>query len=239
MTAWQARVLTIFPGVFPGVLAESLAGKALESGAWALEVLDIRDFAQDKHRSVDDTPFGGGAGMVMRPDVIDAALGALAPMPGPVIYLSPRGSVLTQERVKDLAAAAGVTLLCGRYEGVDQRVLEARGVEELSIGDYVLAGGEVAAMALIEAVTRLLPGVMGNDESATEESFERGLLEYPQYTRPAAWRGRQVPEVLTSGHHEKIRQWRLARAEEITKQRRPDLWAQHLAKQAEGQGRKS
>lgn len=239
MTSWRARVLTIFPAVFPGVLAESLAGKALDSGAWALEVLDIRDFAQDKHRSVDDTPFGGGAGMVMRPDVIDAALSALEPMPGPVIYLSPRGSVLTQERVKGLAVEPGATLLCGRYEGVDQRVLEARGVEELSIGDYVLAGGEVAAMVLIEAVVRLLPGVMGNDESATEESFERGLLEYPQYTRPASWRGRQVPEVLASGHHDKIRQWRLAKAEEITKQRRPDLWAQYLAKQAEGQGRKS
>jgi len=239
MAAWQARVLTVFPGVFPGVLAESLAGKALKSGAWNLEVLDIRDFAQDKHRSVDDTPFGGGAGMVMRPDVVDAALAAVAAAPGPVIYLSPRGSVLTQNRVKALAAGAGATLLCGRYEGVDQRVLEARRVEELSIGDYVLAGGEVAAMVLIEAVVRLLPGVMGNEASATEESFERGLLEYPQYTRPADWRGRQVPEVLGSGHHEKIRQWRLARAEEITEQRRPDLWARYLAKQAEGRGRKS
>jgi len=239
MAAWQARVLTLFPAVFPGILAESLAGKALESGAWTLEVLDIRDFAQDRHRSVDDTPFGGGAGMVMRPDVVDAALAAVESRPGPVIYLSPRGSLLTQERVKGLAAGAGATLLCGRYEGVDERVLEARGIEELSIGDYILAGGEVAAMVLIEAVVRLLPGVMGNDASASEESFERGLLEYPQYTRPAAWRGRQVPEVLASGHHEKIRRWRRAQAEEITKQRRPDLWAQYLAKQAEGQGRKS
>lgn len=239
MTAWQARVLTIFPAVFPGILAESLAGKALESSAWTLEVLDIRGFAQDKHRSVDDTPFGGGAGMVMRPDVVDAALAAVEAKPGPVIYLSPRGPVLTQERVKALAAAEGATLLCGRYEGVDQRVLEARGIEELSIGDYVLAGGEVAAMVLIEAVVRLLPGVMGNDASAAEESFERGLLEYPQYTRPADWRGRKVPEVLASGHHENIRRWRVAKAEEITEQRRPDLWAQYLAKQAEGRGRKS
>ena len=239
MSAWQARVLTIFPALFPGVLAESLAGKALETGAWALEVLDIRDFARDKHRSVDDTPFGGGAGMVMRPGVVDAALSAVEGQPGPVIYLSPRGPVLTQERVRDLADGPGVTLLCGRYEGIDQRVLDARGVEELSIGDYVLAGGEVAAMVLVDAVVRLLPGVMGNSESSAEESFERGLLEYPQYTRPAEWRGHQVPEVLVSGHHEKIRRWRLAKAEEITRQRRPDLWAQYLAKQDEGRGSKS
>jgi tRNA (guanine37-N1)-methyltransferase len=239
MSAWQARVLTIFPALFPGVLAESLAGKALETGAWALEVLDIRDFARDKHRSVDDTPFGGGAGMVMRPGVVDAALSAVEGQPGPVIYLSPRGPVLTQKRVRDLADGPGVTLLCGRYEGIDQRVLDARGVEELSIGDYVLAGGEVAAMVLVDAVVRLLPGVMGNSESSAEESFERGLLEYPQYTRPAEWRGHQVPEVLVSGHHEKIRRWRLAKAEEITRQRRPDLWAQYLAKQDEGRGSKS
>jgi tRNA (guanine37-N1)-methyltransferase len=239
MSAWQARVLTIFPALFPGVLAESLAGKALETGAWALEVLDIRDFARDKHRSVDDTPFGGGAGMVMRPGVVDAALSAVEGQPGPVIYLSPRGPVLTQKRVRDLADGPGVTLLCGRYEGIDQRVLDARGVEELSIGDYVLAGGEVAAMVLVDAVVRLLPGVMGNSESSAEESFERGLLEYPQYTRPAEWRGQQVPEVLVSGHHEKIRRWRLAKAEEVTRQRRPDLWAQYLAKQDEGRGSKS
>lgn len=239
MSAWQARVLTIFPALFPGVLAESLAGKALETGAWALEVLDIRDFARDKHRSVDDTPFGGGAGMVMRPGVVDAALSAVEGQPGPVIYLSPRGPVLTQKRVRDLADGPGVTLLCGRYEGIDQRVLDARGVEELSIGDYVLAGGEVAAMVLVDAVVRLLPGVMGNSESSAEESFERGLLEYPQYTRPAEWRGHQVPEVLVSGHHEKIRRWRLAKAEEVTRQRRPDLWAQYLAKQDEGRGSKS
>ena len=239
MSAWQARVLTIFPALFPGVLAQSLAGKALETGAWALEVLDIRDFARDKHRSVDDTPFGGGAGMVMRPGVVDAALSAVEGQPGPVIYLSPRGPVLTQKRVRDLADGPGVTLLCGRYEGIDQRVLDARGVEELSIGDYVLAGGEVAAMVLVDAVVRLLPGVMGNSESSAEESFERGLLEYPQYTRPAEWRGHQVPEVLVSGHHEKIRRWRLAKAEEITRQRRPDLWAQYLAKQDEDRGSKS
>ena len=239
MAGWQARVLTIFPALFPGALAESLPGKALQSGAWALEVLDIRDFARDKHRSVDDTPFGGGAGMVMRPDVVDAALAALEGRPGPVIYLSPRGPVMTQARVKALAAGPGVTLLCGRYEGVDQRVLDARGVEELSIGDYVLAGGELAAMVLLEAAVRLLPGVMGNDASTAEESFERDLLEYPHYTRPAVWQGRKVPEVLASGHHEKIRRWRLAEAERLTRQRRPDLWDRYLAGRDEGQGRKS
>ena len=236
VTAWQARVLTIFPEVFPGPLGTSLAGKALTQGLWTLEVLDIRDFTADKHRSVDDTPFGGGAGMVMRPDVVETALASVEERPGPVVYLSPRGRLLDQALVRELAAEPGATLLCGRYEGVDQRVLEARGVAEVSVGDYVLAGGEVAALVLLEAVIRLLPGVMGNEESAAEESFERGLLEYPLYTRPAEWRGRAVPEVLTSGHHEKIRRWRLARAEEITKERRPDLWARYVARKNEKRG---
>ena len=236
VTAWQARVLTIFPEVFPGPLGTSLAGKALDQGLWTLEVLDIRGFAADKHRSVDDTPFGGGAGMVMRPDVVEAALASVEERPGPMVYLSPRGRLLDQALVRELAAEPGMTLLCGRYEGVDQRVIAARGVAEVSVGDYVLAGGEVAALVLLEAVIRLLPGVMGNEESAAEESFERGLLEYPLYTRPAEWRGRAVPEVLTSGHHEKIRQWRLARAEEITKERRPDLWARYLARKNEERG---
>ncbi len=230
MTApWTARVLTIFPDMFPGPLGLSLAGKALDEGLWVLDILDIRDFARDKHRAVDDAPFGGGAGMVMRPDVVDAALDAAQARggPGPVIYLSPRGRLLTRELARELAAGPGVSLLCGRYEGVDQRVIDARGVAEVSVGDYVLSGGEPAAIVLIDAAVRLLPGVMGNEASPAEESFERGLLEYPHFTRPAAWQGREVPEVLVSGHHEKVRQWRLAEAERITKERRPDLWARY------------
>ncbi len=225
---WTARVLTIFPEMFPGPLGASLAGRALDRGLWRLQVLDIRDFARDKHRSVDDAPFGGGPGMIMRPDVVDAALAAVEADPGPVIYLSARGRLLDQARVRELAAEPGATLLCGRYEGVDQRVLDARRVEELSIGDYVLSGGEAAAIVLIEAVLRLLPGVMGNEASGGDESFERGLLEYPQYTRPAEWQGRQVPEVLLSGHHAEIGRWRRAQAEETTKRRRPDLWDRHV-----------
>jgi len=244
MAAWRSLVLTIFPEMFPGPLGLSLAGKALERGLWALDVLDIRDFARDKHRSVDDAPFGGGAGMVMRPDVVDAALAAAAEGwqqdqevtegPGrraPVIYLSPRGRLLTQDLVRELASGPGVTLLCGRYEGVDQRVLDARDVLEVSVGDYILSGGEPAALVLMDAIVRLLPGVMGNEGSPDEESFGaegfEGLLEYPLYTRPAEWQGRTVPEVLTSGHHEKVRQWRQAQAEEITRMRRPDLWARY------------
>ena len=233
---WTARVLTLFPEMFPGPLGMSLAGKALESGLWALEVLDIRDFARDKHRSVDDQPFGGGAGMVMRPDVVDAALAAVEDRAGPVIYLTPRGRPLDQARVAALAAEPGATVLCGRYEGVDQRVLEARAVEELSVGDYLLSGGEPAALVLIDAVVRLLPGVMGNETSAAEESFERGLLEYPLYTRPARWRGLEVPEVLVSGHHAKVRRWRREQAEAATRQRRPDLWARYRARREDGAG---
>jgi tRNA (guanine37-N1)-methyltransferase len=233
---WTATVLTLFPEMFPGSLGLSLAGKALERGLWALEVLEIRDFAGDRHRSVDDQPFGGGPGMVLRPDVVDEALAAAADRPGPVIYLSPRGALLDQARVRDLAAEPGVTLLCGRYEGVDQRVLESRAIEEVSIGDYVLSGGEPGAIVLIDAVVRLLPEVMGNALSPGEESFEAGLLEYPHYTRPAQWQGRPVPEVLQSGHHEKIRQWRRAEAERITEQRRPDLWARYLDDKNDGRG---
>jgi len=224
---WRATVLTIFPEVFPGPLGLSLAGKALGDGKWTLAAIDIRDFATDKHRSVDDTPAGGGAGMVMRADIAAAAIDAgRAHMPAdaPAIYLSPRGTLLTQSRVRELAHGSGVILLCGRFEGVDERVLEARNIEEVSVGDYVLSGGELAAQALIDACVRLLPGVAGNDVSLTEESFASGLLEYPQYTRPRDWEGRTIPEVLLSGDHEKIARWRREQAEKITKERRPDLW---------------
>jgi tRNA (guanine37-N1)-methyltransferase len=234
---WTVRVLTLFPAMFPGPLGLSIAGQALESGVWALETVDIRDFARDKHRSVDDTPFGGGPGMVMRPDVVDAAIAAArADERGPLVYLSPRGRLLTQSVVRDLAAQPKLTLLCGRYEGVDERVLEARGVDEISLGDFVLSGGEPAAIALIDSVVRLLPGVVGAAATLDEESFERGLLEYPHYTRPADWQGRPVPEVLLSGHHEKIKAWRLAQAESATQTRRPDLWARYAAERNTKEG---
>ena len=228
---WRATVLTIFPEMFPGPLGVSLAGKALESGLWRLETVDIRDFARDKHGTVDDTPFGGGPGMVMRPDILDAALGSVHVESGeiPAVYLTPRGKRLDQDTVARFAEAPGLTVLCGRYEGVDERVLEARGLEELSLGDFVLSGGEPAAIVLIDAIVRLLPGVIGDAASLGEESFERGLLEYPHYTRPQVWDGRPVPEVLTSGHHENIRAWRLAQAEATTRARRPDLWARYVA----------
>ena len=223
---WRATILTIVPEMFPGPLGLSLAGKALADGKWALAAIDIRDFATDKHRSVDDTPAGGGAGMVMRADVaaasIDAARAAM-PAGAPTIYLSPRGKPLTQDRARKLAAGPGVILLCGRFEGVDQRSLDARDVEEVSIGDYVLSGGELAAQVLIDACVRLLPGVAGNEVSLSEESFTSGLLEYPHYTRPRDWEGRAIPEVLLSGDHEKIAEWRREQAQKITKERRPDL----------------
>jgi tRNA (guanine37-N1)-methyltransferase len=227
---WRATVLTLFPGMFPGPLGQSLAGKALETGLWQLEALDIRNFASDKHRSVDDTPFGGGAGMVMRPDVLDRAISAARRPDQRLVYLSPRGRLLTQDWVAELAAGAGVTLVCGRFEGVDERVLEAHAAEEMSVGDYVLSGGEPAALVLMDACIRLLPGVMGNAATPAEESFADGLLEYPHYTRPALWRDAQgrdwaVPEVLVSGHHEKVKAWRRAEAERLTRERRPDLWA--------------
>jgi tRNA (guanine37-N1)-methyltransferase len=224
---WRATVLTIFPEMFPGPLGLSLAGKALAEDKWALRTLDIRDFATDKHRSIDDTPSGGGAGMVMRTDIAASAIDAAradAPAETPTIYLSPRGRPLTQRRVREVAAAPGVILLCGRFEGIDERVLEARNVEEISIGDYVLSGGELAAQVLIDACVRLLPGVAGNESSLAEESFAGDLLEYPHYTRPRLWEGRAIPEVLLSGDHEKIAKWRREQAEKITKERRPDLW---------------
>ena len=229
MTAWTATVLTLFPDMFPGPLAHSLAGKARDAGIWSLVAVDIRNFADDKHRTVDDTPFGGGPGMVMRPDVIDRAIAGTS-FAGPLLYLSPRGKRLEQARVRELAAGPGIALLCGRFEGIDQRVIEARAIEEVSLGDFVLSGGEPAAVALIDACVRLLPGVAGDAASLDDESFSAGLLEYPHYTRPQTWQGRAVPEILLSGHHENIRRWRTSEAERATRERRPDLWQHYLAR---------
>ena len=225
MAPWTATVVTIFPEMFPGPLRASLAGKALARGSWRLDAVDLRGFTDDRHQTVDDTPFGGGAGMVMRPDIVGRAIDALVARgaPGPLVYLSPRGEPLRQAKVAELAAGPGVVLLCGRYEGVDHRVIEARGFLELSLGDFVLSGGELAAMSLIDACVRLLPGVVGAAASLAEESFAAGLLEYPHYTRPQVWEGRAVPEVLLSGHHARISRWRQEQAQAVTKSRRPDL----------------
>ena len=224
---WHATALTIFPDMFPGPLGASLAGKALVAGTWALTAVDIRAHTTDRHRSVDDTPAGGGPGMVMRADVVARALDAVAPAgdPRPRLLMSPRGRPLTQDRVETLAAGTGVVVVCGRFEGVDERVIAGRGLEEISIGDFILSGGEIAALALIDACVRLLSGVMGKGASAAEESFSRGLLEYPQYTRPQRWEGHAIPAVLTGGDHAKIAAWRQAEAERLTRERRPDLWA--------------
>jgi len=222
---WRATILTLFPEMFPGPLGVSLAGKALAASVWQLEARDIRDSATDRHRSVDDTPAGGGPGMVLRADVLAAAIDASDIAPDrPLLLMSPRGRPLTQSRVRQLVAGPGPLIVCGRFEGVDQRVIEMRQLEEVSVGDYVLSGGEIAAMALIDACVRLLPGVMGKAESASEESFSDSLLEYPQYTRPQTFEGRQIPEILTSGDHAKVAAWRRAEAEALTQARRPDLW---------------
>lgn len=222
---FRATVLTLYPEMFPGALGLSLAGKALERGDWALEAVQIRDFASDRHRTIDDTPAGGGAGMVMRADILAKAIDAVAPPDDtrPKLLMSPRGRPLTQQRVRALAAGSGAVILCGRFEGVDQRIIEARGLEEVSIGDYILSGGEPAALVLLDAVVRLLPGVMGNAASGTEESFENGLLEHPHYTRPQDFEGRPIPEVLISGNHARIATWRRGEAERLTRERRPDL----------------
>ena len=224
--AWRATVLTLFPGMFPGPLGESLLGRALAEGIWALERVHLRDYGLGRHRAVDDTPAGGGPGMVLRADVVAAALDE-TPRPGPVLMMSPRGKPFDQSMARALAEAPGATFICGRFEGVDQRVLDARGIHEVSLGDFVMTGGEIAAMALIDATVRLIPRVLGNPESVETESFSDGLLEAPQYTRPPVWEGREIPETLLSGNHARIAEWRRQEAERLTKERRPDLWRAH------------
>ena len=227
--SWKASVITLFPDVFPGVLGASIIGNAEKSDIWELETVDIRDFSVNRHRTVDSPPSGGGPGMVLKPDVAAKAIDSVAMSNDrPIIYLTPRGRPLTQKRVKELASGKGVVILCGRFEGVDQRVIESRQMEEISIGDYILAGGELAAQVMIEACVRLLPGVLGGAQSAENESFENGLLEYPLYTKPREFEGRDIPEVLLSGDHKKITCWRIERSKEITKARRTDLWQEYI-----------
>lgn len=221
---WTAGVVTLFPRSFPGTLGMSICGKALDRGIWALKTLDIRDFAVDRHKTVDSSPYGGGPGMVLRPDVLDRTLEAISDVPGRRICLSPRGRRFDQAFAKELAHEPGVVLVCGRYEGIDQRVIEVREMEEVSLGDFVLTGGEIAAQALLDATVRLLPGVIGSEQGLDEESFEDGLLEYPQYTHPKIWKGRSVPEVLLSGNHKKIAEWKKQQSELVTRNYRPDLW---------------
>lgn len=231
---WHVTLLTLFPDMFPGLLGHSLAGRALEKGIWGYKAVNIRDYAKDVHKSVDDSPAGGGAGMVMRPDVLGDAIEANIRPGTKLVYMSPRGSLLTQKKVKTLANCHDLAIVCGRFEGIDERVIEAYNIEEISVGDYILSGGEVAAMVLMDACIRLLPGVIGNSETLDEETFGEhadyaGLLEYPLYTRPVEWKGRSIPEVLSSGHHQRVNQWRLECAREITRQRRKDLW-EHYSK---------
>jgi len=237
--AWKAKVLTLYPDMFPGILGHSLTGRALQEGLWALDPIDIRMFARGKHRNVDDTPAGGGAGMVLMADVvaraIDFADKGESREDWPVVYLSPRGKPFDQAMARQFSKAKGITLLCGRFEGVDQRVLDARDVEEVSLGDFILTGGEIAAQALIDATVRLIPRVLGNAESTEEESFSNGLLEHPQYTRPTEWEGRTIPEILLSGHHANIAKWRSDQSKSLTKERRPDLWRARIADSVEDQ----
>ncbi len=236
--SWIAKIITLFPDAFPGVLGESLTGKALDQGRWQLKVVDLRTFGIGKHRDVDDTPAGGGAGMVIRADVLGAAIES-DPSPGPLVYLSPRGKRFDQSMAQDWASGVGVTMICGRFEGVDQRVIDHYKIQEVSLGDFVLTGGEIAAQALLDATVRLLPNVLGNANSTQEESFSNGLLEHPQYTRPTVWKDHAIPEVLTSGHHSKIDAWRLAQSKALTKARRSDLWADYLIEQGKGSGDKA
>ena len=227
---WTARVITLFPEVFPGVLGASLTGRALKDRLWQLETVDLRRFGEGKHRAVDDTPAGGGAGMVLRDDVMARAIASCHVPGAPLVFLSPRGRPFDQDRAGRLAVGSGVTLIAGRFEGLDQRVIDHFGIEEISVGDFVMTGGEIAAQAVIDATVRLLPGVVGNAASLEDESFASGLLEHPQYTRPAVWEGQSIPEVLTSGDHGAVARWRQAEAERLTQERRPDLWAKHVAR---------
>jgi len=238
VTGFSATVLTLYPEMFPGPLGTALAGKGLDNGIWSLATVQIRDFAEGRHRNVDDTPAGGGPGMVLRADVVGRALDSVAADERPRLLMSPRGRPLTQGFVRELAEGPGVVILCGRFEGVDQRVIDGRNLLEVSVGDYVLSGGETAAMVVLDAIVRLLPGVMGKTESGSEESFETGLLEYPHYTRPQVWEERGIPEVLASGNHAAIARWRRTQAEAITRERRPDLWAARATATTEGKGDK-
>ncbi len=234
--AWRAQVVTLLPQAFPGVLGESLTGRALKDGLWQLDTVDLRRFGEGKHRNVDDTPAGGGAGMVLRPDVMGRAIDeARSTMPpaAPILYLSPRGRPFDQAMARGLATTPGITLICGRFEGLDERVIQHYGIHEVSLGDFVLTGGEIAAQALIDATVRLIPGVLGNADSTEEESFSEGLLEHPQYTRPPEWKGHKIPDVLMSGHHGEIAKWRHEQAKEITRTRRPDLWAAYQKRTGE------
>ncbi len=238
-TAFQATILTLFPDMFPATLGLSLAGRALEKGLWSLDVRNIRDYAKDKHRTVDDAPLGGGHGMVLKPDVVSAALDDVAPAPGRRIYMSPRGVPLTQSLARELAGEPGLVVVCGRYEGLDQRVIDHHQLMEVSVGDYILSGGELAAQIMLDSIVRLLPGVMGKEIGHLEESFETGLLEHDHYTQPRIWNEMAAPEILASGHHEKIAAWRQDQAKELTKERRPELWEQFLAKKLTIGGEKS
>ncbi len=238
-TRFQATVLTLFPDMFPATLGQSLAGRALENQTWSLDVKNIRDYALDKHRTVDDAPLGGGHGMVLKPDVVSAALDDVSSAKGRRVYMSPRGVPLTQNLAREISGEDGIVIVCGRYEGLDQRVIDHHQLQEVSVGDYILSGGELAAQIMLDSIVRLLPGVMGKEIGHLEESFETGLLEHDHYTQPRVWNGRSAPEILASGHHEKIATWRVDQAKQVTKERRPDIWKRFLAKNEQNSGESS